>query len=238
MSHSLGNNNKSPSNNSMKFNNALKIDKNEIESFLSLLRTKQDEMITTCDNSLLEKLNNIKAYVNNFHGTSSYKDFFDLVVKHFGDIKEPLPGTIGAFFIGYYAYNGDLDNVRCAATCVDSIPLPDHKDSPCMDNVVVLYRFNSKTYCKPINLNRGTTKSYIHLMGDITNKGLNNDEKNLLASFGIFKGEIYTYIDGFYKYVNSYSNLRVNIPTKNNSSVPLVLIVIALVVLVLLFVRK
>ena len=191
-------------------NETLRVDKVEIETILKQLRVNEGIIVSQANKTLTTYLARIQEYAKQFHGTSSYKDFYTLVIDIFGDVQEVMPGTISAFLIGYHQFRGNVSNKKYAATCVNAIPSLniDKYPASCDKTVLIIYRDTkiNKSYIKPINIattNRSKL-SYIYVMSDISNTEdikLTDTEISSLKSYDIKDYELYTYMDGIYKFI-------------------------------------
>ena len=171
----------------------LKIDKEEIGRTIKQLSDNKDVLITQCEGSLRKSLETIRNYVTQFHKTSAYEEFYQLVIEQFKNVTEVLPGTIAAFCIGSYAYKGGVDDKRYAATCVDSIPLPNEDLAMQYSSMVVLLCNNAGSLiCIPLTSGNRSHPGYFYLMGDLPYPKRAEIE-NVIKNFGIKSYRLYSY---------------------------------------------
>lgn len=158
----------------------------------------------------------------------------DLVLKDireiYGHIKNPVPGTVGAFFIGCFN-NDDFDgpigcNPRCAASmlkCHD-----DHVTFECGDTILIY----SNRQFKPLN-NKVTTHAYIYIDDDKFVK-FNNHELGMLNRSGVKSVTmIYGNPDGSYREITNEIQLDYSC-LDDSSNIGWIVLIIILVILLLL----
>lgn len=192
---------------------ALKIDKDEIERILTSLENDRDVIANQLTGQKAAYLKLITDYAKKFHGTSSYRDFYDQILKHFAGGQKIFPRSVAAVLVGNYYYKGDLPSKVYAPTCIDSIPTPDDEYlPPCDRNVILVYR--DESYCKSVasnltNLNV-TTKDIVVLMGDINPETakLYQSELELLSAMDVTSYDFYIYINGYYKAIRPLGMVR------------------------------
>lgn len=179
---------------------ALKIDKGDIERTIEFLRKNHDILLNQANKDLSDEIDRIRSYVRQFHGTSSYKDFYKLVVKHFGDVSEPMPGTIASFCIGFHQAKGELKQKKYAATCIDSIPPPDEPlEREYHHSVILIYRDGVHVFCKPLYTCKTSSTAFVFLMNDeSTDESLSTKEIEMIRQLGITSYHLYTYRGGVY----------------------------------------
>lgn len=182
---------------------ALKIDKGDIERTIEFLRQNHDVLINQANKELADEINRIRNYVRQFHGTSSYQDFYKLVIKHFSDVSEPMPRTVGAFCIGFHQAKGELKQKKYAATCIDSIPLPDEPlEQEYNHSVILLYRDGVHVFCKSLLTIKTENYAFVFLMGENDENKLDNalstKEIEMIRQLGISSYHLYAYRGGVY----------------------------------------
>lgn len=176
----------------------LKIDKDAIEKIIQELRKNQEIVITQANYDLSEKIRRVKDYVKQFHNTSSYNEFYNILIKNFSTVTNPLPGTIGAFCIGNYTFKGDIER-KYAITCYDSIPLPNSPLCEKYENTLILiYKDVDYSICKPIFYINNSNPAYVFIMGD-GQTSLSSVDINHLTDLNISDYYLYCYENGIYK---------------------------------------
>lgn len=155
------------------------------------------------------------------------------IKKIFGDIEHPVPGTVGAFFVGCFnkdKFKGPLGcNPRCAASFITC----DKEQLECSDNI---YIFKDGQFIKlnKKNHNQPTEHVYIYI-DDHQFTDFSHGQLSILRRGGVKSiTTIYSNEDGSYKniiYNKSIEHIKV---TQDSSNVGWILLIIFIILLILL----
>ena len=81
------------------------------------------------------------SYVRLLYGTEHYNNLYEIVKKHFVDIKYVKPGTIGGYFGGCLSTVDENIN-GCSISCAGSIPKPQHDEGWSFCDQAVIFADN------------------------------------------------------------------------------------------------
>ena len=109
------------------------VDPTEVETDIRYLRSYADEPLKTIGGDLKGCYERVTSYVALMHNTELYQSFIDMVTKHFRDLEDPIPGTIGGYMAGCLGYDGNYPP-SCSPICAGSIP--NGKDNRCQYQVM------------------------------------------------------------------------------------------------------
>ncbi len=109
------------------------VDPTDVETDIRYLRSYAHEPLKTIGGDLKRCYDRITSYVALMHNTDMYQSFVDMVTKHFRELEEPIPGTIGGYMAGCLGYDGNFPP-SCSPVCAGSIP--NGKDTPCRYQVM------------------------------------------------------------------------------------------------------
>ena len=221
---------------------ALKVDKDEIERMLIALRKNSETLVSQADKTSSIYIRIIRDHALKFYKTSSYEDFYKLILKHFSDVGILLPNTISSFLIGRGLYKGEFANKSYAPTCIASIPSPEDIDIDILDidkTISIVYRDygSGKSIVTTLLRPKNSKGDIVVLMGDLdsANSKLSESEVDLLKSINVANYEFYTYFNGYYK---AQRHLQMTIKKKRNrnsseSYISLIAIFLFLTILVI-----
>jgi hypothetical protein len=163
------------------------------------------------------------------NNTKALKDLVLKDIQHiYGHIKNPIPGTVGAFFIG--CFNNDDFNgpIGCNPRCAASMMKCEGMSFECGDTILIF----SKNQFKPIN-NKVTTHAYVYIEDENFVK-FNRYELSLLNKAGIKSVTmIYGNADGSYREITNEIILE-HIETNDSSNAWWIILLIIIILLLLL----
>jgi len=196
----------------------LKIDVAKLDTMLADLRAHQQVAIRDLSlpqyKELSEEFKQMVSYVNILYDSNSYQSLHTLVKKHFGDLSQVNPGTIGAYFAGCHLdtsfSNEDPANASCSIICAGSMPKPKDEDnwSFCKQTVIwAVYNGNTFSFT---TLNRAADKEnalvFVNYPSNDAFIGFSEAEKNNLSRMGVKKVQLYGYQEGSNEYTAFNSN--------------------------------
>lgn len=186
---------------------ALRIDRDEIERTISMLRDNHQVLlkdITTAPHKHLEaEVSKLRKWAKSLLGLETYTDFYRLIIRHFGDLKSTEPGTIGSFCYGCNSVpgGGGVSAGGCTPTCLGSIPAPDMPGwVTCQSNVSILYRDKQGVYRWKDMQSMGDQTTYIFLIDDTPDSPI---DYNVITTKGIKKFSLYEMKNGTYKHIKT-----------------------------------
>lgn len=196
-------------------NQVIKIDVKQLNQTLSRLRKNSNKLYHEVENSsgqLRDDFKQILMYIQLLYNTDNYEVLFNMVYKHFNDLKNVKPGTIGAYFGGCFNYhnvdNTNLSNLQigCIPVCAGSMPpsksyINQNNWSFCDDTVIWL-KYNTDAYTMTIlhtipNSNRALI--FLNISNFSEFNGFTDSEKNQLSGVNIKQIKLIGVND--YKYV-------------------------------------
>lgn len=191
--------------------------------FIDKLSVKQKEL-----------LDSITEAARILHNTKVLNDLvLDDVKKVFSDIKHPIPGTVGAFFVGCFnedKFKGPLGcNPRCAASFISC----DKEQLACEDNIYILkdYQFiklNKKEHNQP------SEHVYIYI-DDSDFEQFYQSNINTLKRGGVKKVTlIYSNEDGTYKNIKYNVNLDDLPATQDSFNAMWIVLIVFIILLIIL----
>lgn len=193
-------------------NDAIRIHTDDIERTISRLRDNHTISLDNLPNELEIEVKKLRGWAENFIGTETYPDFYKIILKHFSDLDNIIPGTIGSFCYGCSHSAGFEDNKPCSATCVNSIPPPNIPTwVECDSNVSLLY-INGDVPTPTINWHDihtvGTNKlTYIFVMSGPQSTKITD---GMLKDKGIRSYSIYRVNNGLYTHIRTGTVGRVS----------------------------
>lgn len=235
--------------------NIIKVDVDKFNKICKKFKDKKDLKIKNLSGIDKEDFDLIISYVHLLYGTSHYNTLYEKVKKHFKNIKNVKPGTIGGYFAGCLISskdgNGNLES-GCKIGCAGSMPLPkDEEGWNVCDKAVILAEKSSKGYSfsmvKPGDSIDETDPSYVFIesasLNDFT--GFSHSEKEDLKALGCKKVKLIGYTSDmsyseFYdrpKYVHEIKHRYHPSDRKkkdNNSYTVAIIAIIILIILILL----
>lgn len=178
---------------------ALEVDRDEIERLIAQLRQHHSMRLKGAPEDLQTQVKKLRDWAERFSGFETYDDFYRIIIKHFGDLDEIQPGTIGAFCFGCQI-GKSLPNPStraCSATCLGSIPAPDMPHwINCECNVFLLSQEKDGSHhWKTLQTVSKSRVAYIFLLGDLQGE-IKTEE---LEARGIVRYYLYQYRNGTYK---------------------------------------
>ena len=188
----------------------LKIDVGELNTLVSRLRQNSHLYVKSLPRDVGRDFRQLLTYVSLLHDTKQYLILHNIVSSHFRDVKDIVPGTIGAYCAGCSvdtSFQGDIQG--CSAVCAGSMPPKDNDWSFCK-NIVVLASFRDEHFYFTIS-KRGEThesRETAFIFVDFPNRrhfpGFTEDEKSQLKKLGIKN----VYLNGYGKDGRKYSGIE------------------------------
>ena len=184
--------------------NILKVDIGKFEQICLKFREKYDLKIKNLTGEDRADFDLVVNYVHLLYGTSYYSHLYEKVRKHFRNVTNIRPGTLGSYFAG--CLNGKDRNdisVGCSLGCAGSMPKPKEEDgwSFC-DKAVIMAEKGENGYIfsvvKPGESQADFDPAYVFIEGGNnknSNKftGFNKLEKANLKSLGCKKVKLVSY---------------------------------------------
>ena len=191
-------------------NDILKIDINEIESISRNLRRNSHLLVKTLPPDVKRDFRQLLTYVSLLHGSSQYVILHDIVMKHFSNIGEIYPGTIGAYCSGCQVETSFNEGFQgCSAICAGSMP-PKKDNWNFCENTVILATYEEDRYIFTISQRsetiegRETAFVFVNCTCVEDFPGFSTDEKNQLRALGIKS----VYLNGCTKDGRKYPRLE------------------------------
>lgn len=188
----------------------LKIDVAELESMASNLRRNSHLPVKVLPPDVKKDFRQLLTYVSLLYDTKQYIILHNIVTKHFDDIGEIVPGTIGAYCAGCQVDTSFTDNLQgCSAVCAGSMP-PKKDDWNFCNNTVILAHYDDErfifTISKRSETRNGRETAFIFINYTNAEKfpGFSEDEKNQLRALGIK----YVYLNGYTRDGRKYIGLE------------------------------
>lgn len=182
-------------------NQVITIDVKKLNQTLARLRKHSDKLYHEVEGSNSQVRDDFKqmlVYIQLLYNTDNYEVLFNTVHKHFNDLKEVKPGTIGAYFGGCFnnhlIANTDLNNLHagCIPVCAGSMPpsksyMANNNWSFCDDTVIWLKYSNDAYTMTILHTIPGSNQALVFLnISDLSQfNGLTEAEKNQLMGVGI-----------------------------------------------------
>lgn len=183
-------------------NESLILDIDEVERLAINLRKNSHLPVKVIhDEKVKDDFQQLLLYVHLLYGSKQYDILHDLISKHFNDLDNIEPATIGAYCGGCHVETSFTDMYQgCSAVCAGSMPPKSEGWSFC-DNAVILAKYDSYgdrfifTISQRSETKEGRQTAYIFVeYTDIDDfPGFNSDEKNQLSTLGIK----YVYLNGY-----------------------------------------
>lgn len=230
----------------------LKIDINELDQLVANLRQNANKQIRELSGELGEQFRQLISYVGLLYDSSSYNVLYEVVNKHFANIDEVIPGTIGAYCAGCHVETSFSDKVPgCSPVCAGSMP-PKNDDWNFCQNTVVLATYENNrfifTLLKSGDTKEEKSKAYVFVNYSSHNAfpGFSDAEKQQLKSLGIESLYLNGYMENGREYVELVegsvgvddTKSRVSVvetSTNSNDSYSGVIIIVIILILVGLF---
>lgn len=161
---------------------ALKMDTNEIQRTVSILRDNYTVRLDEAPQALTSEINKLNQWALLLWGTETYNDFYKIIMSHFADLDERdiVPGTIAAFCYGCGLNSisslSDKGARACTPSCLGSIkPSGVPQWVSCTAGVQLLYRDKKGIYrwkelqkAKAVTATREVPTTYIFFFDDLT----------------------------------------------------------------------
>lgn len=183
-------------------NESLILDIDEVEKLAINLRKNAHLPVKVIhDEKVRDDFQQLLLYVHLLYGSRQYDILHDLISKHFNDLENIEPATIGAYCGGCHVDTSFTDVYQgCSAVCAGSMP-PKSDGWRFCDNAVILAKYDSYddrfifTISQRSETKEGRETAYIFVeYTDIDDfPGFNSDEKNQLSTLGIK----YVYLNGY-----------------------------------------
>ena len=229
--------------------NTVKLDINLIDRTLGKLRSKESLKIDNIKGQTKEDFDLIVTYVNVLYDTSKYHIIFDLVKKHFSDLKKITPGTIGAYLGGCIIDTSFSDTMPgCSVSCAGSLPRPGDEEGWefCGQTVVWGLHDGKKYTFTKVHETEDPTHSILHL--NCTNyntcRGFTEEDKKALHDMGIDRVTIYGYRSNGKDHIKltddpvDVSDIRESGSTSSDSGSAWAILAIIAIMLVIFFVWR
>lgn len=194
-------------------NESLILDIDNVERLAANLRKNAHLLVKVIhDENVRDDFQQLLIYVQLLYGSMQYDILHDLISKHFQDLENVEPATIGAYCAGCYVDTSFTDIYQgCSAICAGSMP-PKKDEWQFCDNAVILSKYDRYDDRFIFSISRrGETKegretAYIFVeYTDIDSfPGFNSDEKNQLSTLGID----YIYLNGYSRDGRKYIGLE------------------------------
>jgi hypothetical protein len=125
-----------------------KVDIGHFDKLCQKFRENADLSIKTLTGRNKEDFKLMVSYVRLLYGTNYYEHLYDKVRKHFGDLKEVKPGTVGGYFGGCLVPTAFEEQPGCSAVCAGAVPRPKDEEgwSFCDKAVVFAERDGNRGY--------------------------------------------------------------------------------------------
>lgn len=191
---------------------AIKIHKDDIELTITKLRDNHDIELSNLTKDLEIEVKKLRGWAENFLNTETYEDFYRIIIKHFSDLDNIIPGTIGAFCYGCNDTESFKGVKSCAAMCIGSIPPPNIPDwADCDSNIRLLHLVNGSPVWKDLQIVGHNKLTYIFVLPSAGEDPKYVDiSDNILREKGIKSYEIYTI------YKKTYCHLRSGVINSHN----------------------
>lgn len=190
-------------------NDMLKIDLSELESLAGNLRRNSHLPVKILPSDVKKDFRQLLTYVSLLYDTKQYIILHNIVTKHFADIREIIPGTIGAYCAGCQVDTSFTDNLHgCSAVCAGSMP-PKKDDWNFCENTVILASYDEDRFIFTISKRsetrdgRETAFIFVHYTCIDDFPGFSGDEKNQLRALGIK----HVYLNGYTRDGRKYIGL-------------------------------
>ncbi len=188
----------------------LKIDVSELESLAGNLRRNSHLPVKVLPSDVKKDFRQLLTYVSLLYDTKQYIILHNIVTKHFDDIGEIIPGTIGAYCAGCQVDTSFTDDLQgCSAVCAGSMP-PKKDDWNFCGNTVILANYDEDRFIFIISKRsdtrdgRETAFIFVHYTCIDDFPGFSEDEKNQLRALGIK----YVYLNGYSRDGRKYIGLE------------------------------
>lgn len=183
------------------------IDLTDLRSRIKRLRQNHNLEVKSLTGKLADDYNTLLSHITLLYDTPEYTTLFKEVKKVFEDVKEPNPGTIGAYCAGCL---NQPDQKACSVICTgvsQNGPLPRPKSENGLqfcDYPVFWGVFSNGGYkFTDMNVKKEKTDAIVYLEAPLVH-GFNQEEKNYFKKAGIHRVQlIHTPTDGKeYKEIN------------------------------------
>lgn len=193
----------------------LKIDLEELESMAANLRRNAHLPVKVLPSDVKKDFRQLLTYVSLLYDTKQYIILHSIITKHFDNLSEIIPGSIGAYCAGCQAETSFSDQLQgCSAVCAGSMP-PKKDDWNFCENTVILASYYDDRFIFTIS-KRSETKDgretafiFVNYTSMEDFPGFNDDEKNQLRALGIK----HIYLNGYTRDGCKYIGLEDNIVT-------------------------
>lgn len=114
------------------------IDLDLLNILISDLRYHSDDHIEKLNKATKQNFEELVKLVETLYDTNSYNLLTEIVTNHFSDVKNIVPGTIGAYCIGCNVETSfKEDNKSCSSICAGSMPIKGDTDNLCKETVIL-----------------------------------------------------------------------------------------------------
>lgn len=179
----------------------MNFDHQKLIEALEFMKEHQELPISEIKGSLRDKY----LYLQNYIKTVDDDFFEEQIDSTFSEIKEYIPGTIGAYFNGY----NDICNHLCAGSIYC---LKKHKDKPHADHLFMYTLWNGKRFIF-IDLNdsfvRITTTIYTQFKTLEEFPGISENEKAHLVKYGIQNINLISYTQSIELFKGQIADIKV-----------------------------
>ena len=189
-----------------------KIDVAELDRLLADLRQNADVPIKNLSGELGNKFKELLSYVSMLYESSSYSTLYDLVKKHFRDLKSFQVGTIGAYCAGCHVQTSlSSSHPGCAPICAGSMPPEDDNWEFCRNTVILASYENNRfsfTMLKVGHSKEDKQVAYIFVNYSNVNAfpGFTDAEKSQLKKLGIERIMLNGYKENGREYIELMSD--------------------------------
>lgn len=174
-------------------NNGHSVNLTQLKKILKGLREKAN---VKTEDLTGEDANNFRYVVdlaNVLYQSGGYLCVYKAINEIFAGVHKPLPGTVGAYFVGCHTQNMTFGGKNgCSAVCAGAFKPPaGHGDFKPCEHLVILIDTKTGEF-KQLNDPEDKSKAFIHVVGS-KNFSLSPAQNNKLRSLGVKKVKIYAY---------------------------------------------
>lgn len=158
----------------------LELNRHNLREVLKDLHRQAHVSVKVLNEAHTASFRNLLEIFKKLHGTKALKEIVLEDVKQiYGDIKNPHPGTVGAYFIGCSCDKSFPGPNGCNPRCTSSLPNGEHEFSECEDGVLIFTNGNFST------LNEKYTDHVYIYVGSEDFKGFNEENVKQLKEANI-----------------------------------------------------
>ena len=205
--------------------------------YLNNLHGNAHHSIDSLSPDLKKQYEAVTSFVCSAHGTSDYKAFMNHVKDGFSHISSPVPGTVGAYFVGCLIPNS-LDPLRrCGLLCSQALPREDEKS--CMYSVYLLAKDDNGVWAlTKISSSDSDENILLYYDANDTFPGLTTSQVQYLKSQGVQNVNVINY-EGINYTESSFVPLDEiqTIPDSSSSAfdTDVLVLIIIIIIIILLF---